>query len=193
LAQAWRGEPLLTVKLLEASAPKLGDEAKALLVQVVRFLQSWRGPWDASEAAGIAAVEFCIRRLSGDWGLEAADDASRELESLSDEIPHLVARSIEALIGVLLGMTADRPISPLLTAEPVKRNNPLEAIERASVKMARNARLGRIADIIGRAARVNPTAVLPKILPLLQTDFGEQEQAKEMRFCILDALEEALC
>src|SRR5439155_6455565 len=32
LAQAWRGEPLLTVKLLEASAPKLGDEAKALLV-----------------------------------------------------------------------------------------------------------------------------------------------------------------
>src|SRR5439155_43950 len=71
--------------------------------------------------------------------------------------------------------------------------NPLEAIERASVKMARNARLGRIADIIGRAARVNPTAVLPKILPLLQTDFGEQEQAKEMRFCILDALEEALC
>lgn len=193
LAQAWRGEPMMTVGLIEANAAKLEDEGKALLVQVLRFLQGWREPWDASEGAGIAAVEFCVRRLNGDWGLEAADEASRELESLSREVPHLVARNIDALIGVMLRMTAERPVSPLLADEPAKQNNPLEAMERASAKIARNARLRHIAETIGRAARVAPTSVLPRILPLLHTDLSEHEQAKEMRLCILDALEEALC
>src|SRR5262249_43608807 len=151
LAQAWRGEPALTVTILESSASMLVPESKALLVQTVRFLQGWREPWDASETAGLAAVEFCVRRLNGDWGLEAADEASQELETLSREIPDVVARNIDSLIGLMLSMTANRQVSSILTDNQPKSHDPLEAIERASAKMAHNARLRRLAETIRRA------------------------------------------
>ena len=193
LAEGWRVEPEQTMSIIEDNAAALSDDARAVLVRTVSFLQRWREDWDAPEAAGLFAVQFCLRHIGGDWGEEAAKEASEEIGYLARKIPHLFIPNIDALLGVLLQSAAPVERSPLLAVHPEEYSDPLFAMERASAQIARGAMVRRIAECIGRAAEINPRKVLPKMLTLLQNDAGDDKQAQQVRLSILDAFKEAVC
>lgn len=190
LAEAWRGEPLTTMSIVE-NAAAANEEAKPHLLRVSRFIQHWREPWEANEDAGKAAVEFCLRHLGGDWGEEAATEASYELEHLAREVPHLLTPRVDSLMGMILGLTAPTNTSPLLADQAPP--NELAALELATLRIGRSARLRRIAETLGRIARVDPGSTLPRLLPLFETELGDETQSMEVRLAILDALEAAAC
>lgn len=191
LAEAWRNDPEQTMRIVEARSTGLPNEIKALLLRVVRFIQRFREPWDASDSAGRIAVEFCLRHLGGDWGDEAADEASIELESLAREVPHLLAPRSAALIGCILNMTAPSQASALQADQPLDAFDPSTTIQLAAAKIKRGARLRRAAEILGRIAREDPGSVLGEILPFLKPASGNEEQGRQVSLAVLDAFEEA--
>ena len=193
LAEGWRGAPEQTMSIIEDNAARLSDDARAVLVRTVWFIHRWREDWNAPEAAGLFAVEFCLRHIGGDWGEEAAKQASEEIGYLANEIPHLFVPNMDALVGVILRLTAPVEKSPLTAVPPKELSDPLFAMERFSAEITRNAIVGRLAAAMGKAARIKPDTVLPKMLPLLQSEVGDDNQTQQVRLIILDAFEEAVC
>ncbi len=82
LAEAWRGQPELTRRIVETEAAASGQEARDELARVPWFLERFREPWDAPEAATSEAISFIVRRAGGDWGEEAAFHSADHLAGL---------------------------------------------------------------------------------------------------------------
>ena len=80
-----------------------------------------------------------------------------------------------------------------MVVHPEKFSDPLFTMERATAEITRSAIVWRIAEAIGKAARIKPDEVLPKMLTLLQNDVGDDKHAQQVRLSILDAFKEAVC
>ena len=120
LAEAWRGEPELTRRIVEAEAAEACQEARDQLARVPWFLERFREPWDASAAATAEAISFIVRRAGGDWGEEAAYHASDHLASLARDIPEAVAEHVDGMLGAILALCAP-PSQPVLRPGRARR------------------------------------------------------------------------
>ena len=191
LAEAWRGEPELTRRIVEAEAAGAGQEARDELARVPWFLQRFREPWDASAAATSEAISFVARRAGGDWGEEAAFHAADHLSSLACEVPEAVAARADEMLGAILAMCAPDPHT-LAAAAEVGTPTMAAAMERESVWIHRNARRQRLATAIGRCACVDPPAVLASVQALFSATTSDEHHDRTVRTTMLDLLEEAV-
>jgi hypothetical protein len=157
------------------------------LARIPWLLQRFREPWDASDPATAEVLEFLVRRAGGDWGDEAADHAVDTLESLSRDLPALSAH-VDALLGHVLALCAPEPDPALGTTV-----NPIEAMERASRRIRRDARRRDLAKTVGRSAMFDPAKVLGSVLPLFTATTGDDTYDRTVRTTMIDALEEAAC
>jgi hypothetical protein len=190
LAAAWRDEPATTRTIVEAHAAGAPPEVQGELARIPWLLQRFRGPWDASDPATTEALDFLIRRAGGDWGDEAADHAVDTLESLSRDLP-AVAAHVDALIGHVLALCTPEPAPVIDTAaNPVARQ--MEAMERASRRIRRDARRRDLAKAVGRSAAFDPAKVLGSVLPLFTATTGDESYDRTVRTTLIDALEEAV-
>jgi len=199
LAEAWRGQPELTRRIVEAQAAGASQEARDELSRVPWFLQRFREPWDASAPATSEAISFVVRRSGGDWGNEAAFHAADHLTSLAREVPEAVAAHVDEMLGAILAMCAPNPDIPAATAEPgtpptvaAQEREMVAALERESERIRRDGRRRRLAETIGRCASVNPAAVLASVQALFSATTGDERHDRAVRSTMLDVLEEAV-
>lgn len=164
LATAWRGEPITTRSIVESYAAGAPAEVKAELARIPWRLQRFREPWDATEEATTHAVDFLVSRAGGDWGEEAADHAVHTLEHIAGAVPAVTER-VDALIGHVLALCAPEPEPVIaIAADPLARQ--VEAMDRESRRIRRNARRRDLAKTVGRSAVFDPARVLGSVLPL---------------------------
>jgi hypothetical protein len=191
LAEAWRGEPVLTRRIVEAEAARVSEEARGELARVPWFVQRFRDPWDASALATSEAVSFVVRRSGGDWGEEAADHAAEHLTSLAREIPEAVAAHVEGMLGAILALCA--PDQGTQTAAP-QTGAPamLAALERESLRMRRAARQRHLSQTVGRCASVSPAAVFDVVRDLFSAETGNERHDRAVRLGMLEVLEKAV-
>ena len=191
LAEAWRGEPELTRRIVEAEAATVSEEARGELARVPWFVQRFRDPWDASALATSEAVSFVVRRSGGDWGEEAADHAAEHLTSLAREIPEAVAAHVEGMLGAILALCA--PDQGTQTAAP-QTGAPamLAALERESLRMRRAARQRHLSQTVGRCASVSPAAVFDVVRDLFSAETGNERHDRAVRLGMLEVLEKAV-
>ena len=190
LAEAWRGEPELTRRIVEAEAAEASQEARDQLARVPWFLQRFREPWDASAAATAEAMSFIVRRAGGDWGEEAASHASDHLANLARDIPEAVAEHVDGMLGAILALCAPEPavLPPAEQGEAAM----VAALERESLRIRRNASRRHLAQAIGRCASANPEQVLTSVQALFSATTGDESQDRAVRTTMLDVLEEAV-
>ena len=139
LAEAWRGEPTLTRRIVETHAATVDADARDELSRVPWFLQRFSEPWDASDTATAEAVSFVVPRAGGDWGDEAADHAAEHLMYLASDLPAEVAVHVDELLGAILPLCApDRDASAVATGDTV--DAVVAGMERESLRIRRDAR-----------------------------------------------------
>ncbi len=189
LATAWRGEPAATRSIVESHAASAPAEVKAELVRIPWHLQRFREPWDATDEATVPAVDFLVRRAGGDWGDEAADHAVDTLEYIADAVP-AVAERVDALIGHVLVLCAPEP-EPVVDAVLDPRARQVEAMDRESRRIRRDARRRDLAKTVGRSAVFDPARVLGSVLPLFTASTTDQTYDRTVRTTMIRALEEA--
>jgi hypothetical protein len=191
LAEAWRGEPELTRRIVEAEAARASEEARGELARVPWFVQRFRDRWDASAPATSEAVSFVVRRSGGDWGEEAADHAAEHLTSLVGEIPEAVAAHVDGMLGAILALCAldqDAQATAPETGAPAM----LAALERESLRIRRAARQRRLAETVGRCASVSPAAVFGAVRDLFSAETGDERHDWAVRVGMLKVLEKAV-
>jgi hypothetical protein len=190
LAEAWRGEPELTRRIVEAEAAGASQEARSELARVPRFVQRFREPWDASALATSEAISFVARRAGGDWGDEAANHAADHLVGLAAEIPEAVAAHTDEILGAILALCAPGQDTP--EAMPQTREAAIvAAAERASQGIRRPARRRHLAETVGRCASANPAAVLASVQSLFSATTGDEDHDRAVRVTMLKVLEKA--
>ncbi len=189
LATAWRGEPVTTRSIVESHAAGAPVEIKAELARIPWYLQRFREPWDATDEATVHAVDFLVRRAGGEWGDEAADHAVHTLEYIAGAVP-AVAERVDALIGHVLALCAPER-EPVVDAvlNPVARQ--VEAMDRESRRIRRDARRRDLAKTVGRSAVFDPARVLGSVLPLFTASTTDQTYDRTVRTTMIRALEEA--
>ena len=192
LAEAWRGEPELTRRIVEAEAAKASEEARAELSRVPWSLQRFRDPWDASAAATSEAVSFVVRRSGGDWGEEAADHAAEHLTSLAREIPEAVAAHFDGMLGAILALCAPDQDTQVPAAPGTGAPAMLAALDRESLRMRRTARQRRLAETVGRCASVSPAAVFGAVRDLFSAETGDEPHDRAVRLGMLQILQKAV-
>jgi hypothetical protein len=192
LAEAWRGEPELTRRIVEAEEAGASEEARAELARVPWFLQRFRDPWDASAAATSEAASFVVRRSGGDWGEEAADHAAEHLTSLAREIPEAVAAHVDGMLGAILALCAPDQDTQVPAAPRTGAPAMLAALERESLRMRRAARQRHLAETIGRCASVSPTAVFGAVRDLFSAETGDEPHDRAVRLGMLQILQKAV-
>jgi hypothetical protein len=192
LAEAWRGEPDMTVQVIESAARSLTDGARAELIRVVGFLRRRREPLRMSDAAAPTAAAFCVRRVGGDWGEEAADIAARQLRDLARAIPQHLLPHTDTLLGRLLDLCAI-PVASVLQAATVPGvPAALSGLERLNRQVLSDARRQALAHVIGKLARLDPGSVLTKVLAVFDATTGDDSRDRTVRVTLLKALEEAV-
>lgn len=190
LAVAWRGEPEVTRRIVEAEAAEASQEARDQLARVPWFLERFREQWDASAAATAEAMSFIVRRAGGDWGEEAASHASDHLANLARDIPEAVAEHVDGMLGAILALCA--PESAVLPPAQQGEAAMVAALERESLRIRRNASRRHLAQAIGRCASANPERVLTSVQALFSATTGDESQDRAVRTTMLDVLEEAV-
>jgi hypothetical protein len=190
LAEAWRGEPELTRRIVETEAADASQEARDQLARVPWLLERFRGPWDASPLATSEAMSFIVGRAGGDWGEEAAFHASDHLKSLARDIPEAVAEHVDGILGAMLALCAPEPA--VLTPAEQGEAAIVAALERESRRMRRDASRRHLAQTIGRCASVKPEHVLASVRALFSATTGDESQDRVVRTTMLEALEEAV-
>ena len=191
LAEAWRGEPVLTRRIVETQAGTVNADLRSELARVPWFLQRFREPWDASDAATAEAISFVVRRAAGDWGDEAADQAAEHLTYLPSELPAAVALHVDGLLGVILPLCApDRDSSAVATDGSI--DAVVAAMERRSLRIRRDARLRRLAQTVGRCAVDGGSAVISAVQALFAATTGDEQHDRVVRTTMVDVLEEAV-
>ncbi len=190
LAEAWRGQPELTRRIVEAQAAESGQEARGELSRVPWFLQRFREPWDASSPRTSEAISFIVRRAGGDWGDGAADHAAEHLTSLAREIPEALAAHVDEMLGAILALCAPDRDAPAATDPGVP---PVQAaLERESLRICRDARRRRLAETVGSCASVNPATVLASVQGLFSATTGDERHDRAVRTTMLYALKAAV-
>ncbi len=192
LAEAWRGAPVLTSTIIESCGRTRPPEARAELIRTIYFLRRWHEPLVASDEAVDAAVEFCLQRMGGDWGAEAADQATDELETLCREAVAHVVPHIDTLFGQLLELCAPRQQSPLLQSPEPGMRGQLAVLDHLADDVTQRRHHRTVARIIGLLAKASPTIVFDRVLPLFTADSGVADQDRLIRRLLLLALEEAV-
>jgi len=199
LAEAWRGQPVLTRRIVETVAAEAVHDARDELARVPWFLQRFREPWDASPPATSEAISFVVRRTGGDWGEEAAFHAADHLTSLAREVPEAIAGHVDEMLGAILAMCATESDTAAATAKPdtpptaaAQDREILAALERESARIRRDGRRRRLAETIGRCAPVNPPAVITPVLALFSATTGDERTDRAVQSTMLDVLEEAV-
>jgi len=190
LAEAWRGEPELTRRIIETEAADASHEARDQLARVPWLLERFREPWDASPLATSEAMSFIVGRAGGDWGEEAAFHASDHLKSLARDIPEAVAEHVDGILGAMLAVCAPEPA--VLTPAEQGEAAIVAALERESRRMRREASRRHLAQTIGRCASVKPEHVLASVRALFSATTGDESQDRVVRTTMLEALEEAV-
>jgi len=184
LAEAWRGQPAATVAITERGAQGLTAEGRRELIRTMAFLDDGREPLDVTEAA----IGFCLRRLGGDWGEEAARAAATAVEDLAREMPAQLVPHVDALLGELLALCAVPPSTPLTVELASAEAADLAALEALQRRVTRDARRGTIARAIGRLTRYSPERVLDRVLPMFEASSGDPDQDRDIRVALLDVL-----
>ena len=187
LAAAWCTEPANTVAIIESAATNLSESARAALMRVVHFVRRPDESTDIPVAASHSAIGFCARRLSGDWGDRATDQAITALTGFVDDAPELLSPHVHTLVGTLLRLTTPAQPSPVLQ-DPT---DPLAAIEREGTRIALHSRQGAAARLLGRLAAQDPAAGLPPVLTMFNAETGDVDQDTAIRVALLTALAEA--
>jgi len=187
LAEAWRGEPDTTVAIIEAGAAALSAEARRELIRTVAFVRHGREPMDATGATR-AAVEFCVRRLGGDWGEEATRDAGAALEQLAREVPAQLLLHVDSLLGALLTLCATPAPSPLTVHAPPGEPAQFASLQAMNQRVVRDGRTATLARTIGRLAQHNPAEVLHRVLPLFEASSGDPDQDRQVRVALMKLL-----
>ena len=198
LADAWRGEPQLTRRIVEAEAAAAGQEARDKLARVPWFLERFREPWDAPEGATSEAVSFIVRRAGGDWGEEAAFHSADHLAGLARDVPEAVAAHVDGMLGAILTMCGPGPGRPeaggagALPAAADREREMVAALERESARIRRDGARRRLAKAIGRSASASSAVVLAKVEALFSASTGDERHDRAVRSAMLDVLEEAV-
>ncbi|PZS09136.1 MAG: hypothetical protein DLM64_11120 [Solirubrobacterales bacterium] len=192
LAEAWRGEPGLTRRIVEAEAAGASHEARGELSRVPWFVQRFREPWDASAPATLEAVSFAVRRAGGDWGDDAADHAADHLTGLAREIPRAVAAHADGMLGAILALCAPEDQGSLAAAPEMGAPAMVAALERESLRIRRAARRRHLAESVGRCASVSPAAVFSSVRSLFSATTGDERQDRAVRITMLEVLEKAV-
>ena len=190
LATAWRREPATTRTIVESGAAGASEELKAELSRLPWMLRRFREPWDAGDGATTEALEFLVRRASGDWGDEAADHAVDTLESMAGEVS-AVADHVDSLVGHLLALCTPEP-APVIDAATDPMARQIAAMERQSRVIRRGARRRDLAKCIGLSARFDPARILRSILPLFTASTGDETYDRTVRTAMIDSLQEAV-
>jgi hypothetical protein len=191
LAEAWRGDPETTVIIIETNGVTLPAPAREELVGTVFFLRRRREPLDLSTEAAQAAVAFCLRRMSGDWGVEAADRATDELKTLAQETTELVIPCIDALIGQMLELCVEPLNSPLVEQPRTVHQTQMLALNRYSQSATRSHRMRTVAEIMGLLVRANLALIDSRIEPFFSTESGDEDQDRQVRKLLLITLKDA--
>ena len=198
LAEAWRGHPELTRRIVENEAAAAGQEARDELARVPWFLERFREPWDAPEPATAEAISFIVRRAGGDWGDEAAFHSADHLADLARELPGAVAGHVDSMLGAILAMSAPDPGPPGPSEAgtlPTAANGEQEmvaALERQSARIRRDSTRRRLARAIGRCASASSAVVLAKVEALFSASTGDERHDRTVRSAMLDVLEETV-
>ncbi len=187
LAEAWRGQPGTTVAIIEAGASALSEEARRELIRTVAFLHHGWELVDITEAA----IGFCLQRLGGGWGEEAARAAAAALEDLAREVPAQVLPHLDALLGELLALCVAPESSPLTVEQASAEATQVAALQAIQRRVARDGRRGTLARTIGRLAQHSPDSVLERVLPLFEASSGDPDQDRKVRVALLDVLIDA--
>jgi hypothetical protein len=191
LAEAWRGEPEMTRRIIEAEAAGASDEVRSELSRAPWSVQRFREPWDASATATSEAISFVARRAGGDWGEEAANRAADHLTGLAREIPEAVAAHADELLGVILALCAPERDSP--AAVPATGEAALvAALEHQSQGIRRDVRRRHLAETVGRCATVNSAAVLASVQGLFSATTGDKDHDRAVRVTMLEVLKKAV-
>ena len=191
LADGWRGDPTFTRRVIEDAAALGSQEAKDELSRVTWVLLRHRQPSDATTAATSEAIDFLVRRASGDWGEEAADRAAELLLSLVKDIPDAVAPHTQALLGTVLSLCAPRAAEGPLELGAATLSA-LDVLEQGTLDIRRASRRRRLAGAIGGCAAVDPAGVLSAVYGLFLTTTGDDDHDRTVRTTMLDVLEKAV-
>jgi hypothetical protein len=187
LAEAWRSEPQLTRQIVETQAMSANEKVRNQLSRVPWFLQRFREPWDATDSATSEALDFMVRRSSGDWGEEAAFHTADHIANLAREIPEAVVPHVNALLGMILALCLP-DLDPTLATPSAGE----AAMERQRLHMQRDSRRRHLADAVGRCCSADPESVLGPVLGLFTATTGDARQDRLVRTTMLDVLEEAV-
>ena len=186
LAEAWRSEPRLTRQIVETQAASADEEVRSQLSRVPWLLQRFREPWDATDSATSEALDFMVRRASGDWGDDAAFHTADHLAILSREIPEAVVPHANGLLGAILALCLPDP-DPALAAPSSEA-----AVERERLCIRRDSQRRHLADAVGRCCPADPEAVLGSVLGLFTATTGDARQDRAVKTTMLEVLEEAV-
>lgn len=198
LAEAWRGQPELTRRIVETEAATTGQETREELARVPWFLERFREPWDAPEAATAEAINFIVRRAGGDWGNDAAFHSADHLVGPARELPDAVAGHVDGILGAILTMCAPDPGRPeasevgTLPTAADREQKMAAALERESARIRRDGTRRRLAQAIGRSASASSVVVLAKVEALFSASTGDERHDRTVRSAMLDVLEEAV-
>lgn len=186
IAAALVSRPAETCNHLERIALALNEEARTVLAGLAqRVLRKKDG--ELSDDALTCTLEFLARRLSCDWGSEAANEASDDLRWAACEFPRAVARLTDTLIGALLRDSQSPPTSSL----SIPTGTLLEAMENDVEQMRTRRRLSDISKALGEAARHSPTDVLPRVFAFLEAESGDGKADLRLRRALTSVLEHA--
>lgn len=187
LAEAWRGEPALARGIVDSVGLVAADERRVELTRVPSWLRRGREDWDASDDATDAAIDFLVKRSSGDWGDGAADEAAHVLRDLARELAVRIVAHVDALVGQVLALCAPRTPMSGLALSP----DPLEAMEASQRERNRAVRRRDLVQTIGRCAAARPKDGLGRIVELFGASTGDPAHDRSMRTTMLDGLEKA--
>lgn len=193
LAEAWRGQPQTTSAIVEAGAAGLTEQGRGVLAGVVRFLRRWDDDTPVPAPAVREASAFLLRRLDGGWGGRVADEATDELLTFATDYPADVLPSGDALLAALLA-ACQQPHSTSLHVPggDGPADAYLRALEQMNERTGRHRRRRDLAQAVGRLARHDPDAVVPKVSALLGASTGDEDLDGTTRAALVDVLAESV-
>lgn len=193
LAAAWRGQPQTTAAIVEAGAAGLTEQARGVLAGVVRFLRRWDDATPVPTPAVQEATAFLLRRLDGGWGGRVADEVTDELLAFATEYPADVLASSDALLAALLAACQQpRETSLYVPRADGPADGFLQALEQMNERVGRHRRRTDLAQAVGRLARHDPDAVVPKVSALLGASTGDEDLDGTTRAALVDVLAESV-
>lgn len=188
LADAWLRAPQATVEVVERHAIAVSAELREVLADVGRVVLLGLRDVGAVEETALAAMDFYLRRLGGDWGDDVAATAARELESAVTWFPRMAPQRADAIFGALIleCTSEERLPSPLAITPPE-----IARMEAMGGRINADSRRRNLADALGRVIRGDDGTILRRVLALLPESVGDDVADRRVRVTVLRVLTEA--